>query len=48
MIGARVKVADGWKSLHVVLPLQNVYMWDEVNTFTKRSADHLVLLIPDR
>jgi bifunctional non-homologous end joining protein LigD len=38
----------GGKGLHVVLPLQRVHTWDEVNTFAKGVADHLVRLIPDR
>ena len=38
----------GGKGLHVVLPLQRVHTWDEVKTFSKAMADHLVRLIPDR
>ncbi len=38
----------GGKGLHVVLPLQRVHTWDEVNAFSKGLADHLVRLIPDR
>lgn len=38
----------GGKGLHVMLPLQRVHTWDEVKTFSKGLADHLVRLIPDR
>ncbi|MEO8340561.1 MAG: DNA ligase D, partial [Nitrospirota bacterium] len=38
----------GGKGLHVVLPLQPVHTWDEVKTFSKGLAEHLVRLIPDR
>jgi bifunctional non-homologous end joining protein LigD len=38
----------GGKGLHVVLPLQRVHTWDEVKSFSKGLADHLVRLIPDR
>jgi bifunctional non-homologous end joining protein LigD len=46
MIGARVKVDDRREGLHVVLPLQRVHTWDEVEGFAKGLADHLVRLIP--
>ena len=38
----------GGKGLHVVLPLQPVHTWDEVKSFSKAVADHLVRLIPNR
>lgn len=38
----------GGKGLHVVVPLQRVHTWDEVKTFSKALADHLVRMIPER
>ena len=38
----------GGKGLHVVMPLQRVHTWDEVKSFAKALAEHLVRLIPDR
>ncbi len=38
----------GGKGLHVVVPLQRVHTWDEVKTFSKALADHLVHTIPER
>ena len=38
----------GGKGLHVVVPLQRVHTWDEVKTFSKALADHLVHMIPER
>jgi bifunctional non-homologous end joining protein LigD len=38
----------GGKGLHVVLPLQRGHSWDEVKSFSKAVADHLVRLIPER
>ena len=38
----------GGKGLHVVLPLRRVHTWDEVKTFSKGVADHLMRLVPDR
>jgi bifunctional non-homologous end joining protein LigD len=38
----------GGKGLHIVLPLQRVHTWDEVKSFSKAVADHLVQHIPDR
>jgi bifunctional non-homologous end joining protein LigD len=38
----------GGKGLHVVLPLQRVHNWEEVKSFSKAVADHLVRLIPNR
>lgn len=38
----------GGKGLHVVVPLQRAHTWDEVKTFSKAVADHLVRAIPDR
>jgi bifunctional non-homologous end joining protein LigD len=38
----------GGKGLHVVLPLQRVHTWEEVKSFSKAVADHLVRLIPNR
>jgi bifunctional non-homologous end joining protein LigD len=38
----------GGKGLHVAVPLQRVHTWDEVKSFSKALAEHLVRLIPDR
>ncbi|MBX3342603.1 MAG: DNA ligase D [Nitrospira sp.] len=38
----------GGKGLHVVVPLQRAHTWDEVKTFSKAVADHLVRAIPER
>ena len=38
----------GGKGLHIVVPLQRVHTWDEVKTFSKALADHLVHTIPER
>ncbi len=38
----------GGKGLHVVVPLQRVHTWDEVKSFSKALADHLVRMIPER
>ncbi|MGC3974506.1 MAG: DNA ligase D [Nitrospira sp.] len=38
----------GGKGLHVVVPLQRAHTWDEVKTFSKAVADHLVHAIPER
>jgi bifunctional non-homologous end joining protein LigD len=38
----------GGKGLHIVLPLQRVHTWDEIKSFSKAVADHLVRHIPDR
>ena len=38
----------GGKGLHVAVPLQRVHTWDEVKSFAKALAEHLVRLIPDR
>jgi bifunctional non-homologous end joining protein LigD len=38
----------GGKGLHVVVPLQRAQTWDEVKTFSKAVADHLVRAIPER
>jgi len=38
----------GGKGLHIVTPIQRTFGWDEVKTFTKLVADHLVTTIPQR
>jgi bifunctional non-homologous end joining protein LigD len=38
----------GGKGLHVVVPLQRAHSWDEVKSFSKALADHLVRMIPER
>jgi bifunctional non-homologous end joining protein LigD len=38
----------GGKGLHVAMPLQRVHTWDEVKSFSRALAEHLVRLIPDR
>ena len=38
----------GGKGLHIVLPLLRAHTWDEVKSFSRALADHLVRLIPDR
>jgi bifunctional non-homologous end joining protein LigD len=38
----------GGKGLHIVVPLQRVHTWDEVKTFSKAVAEHLVRMIPER
>ena len=38
----------GGKGLHIVTPIQRTLGWDEVKTFTKLVADHLVATIPQR
>ncbi|HSE59435.1 MAG TPA: DNA ligase D [Nitrospiraceae bacterium] len=38
----------GGKGLHVVAPLQRVHSWEEVKSFSRALAEHLVRLIPDR
>jgi bifunctional non-homologous end joining protein LigD len=38
----------GGKGLHVAVPLQRVHTWDEVKSFSKALAEHLVRFIPDR
>ena len=46
-LAAFVKTTGG-KGLHIVVPLQRVHTWDEVKTFSKALADHLVHMIPER
>jgi len=38
----------GGKGLHIVTPIQRTFGWDEVKTFAKLVADHLVTTIPQR
>ena len=38
----------GGKGLHIVTPIQRTLEWDEVKTFAKLVADHLVAAIPQR
>ena len=38
----------GGKGLHIVTPIQRTLGWDEVKTFAKLVADHLVTAIPQR
>jgi bifunctional non-homologous end joining protein LigD len=38
----------GGKGLHVVLPLQRVHTWEDVKTFSKGVADHIVQVLPER
>ncbi len=38
----------GGKGLHIVTPIQRTLGWDEVKTFAKLVADHLVAAIPQR
>jgi bifunctional non-homologous end joining protein LigD len=38
----------GGKGLHVVTPIQARHDWDEVKTFAKAVADHMVATIPQR
>ncbi len=38
----------GGKGLHVAVPIQRVHTWDEVKSFAKAIAEHLVTLIPER
>jgi len=38
----------GGKGLHVVVPIQRSHDWDEVKSFAKSVADHMVSTIPQR
>jgi bifunctional non-homologous end joining protein LigD len=38
----------GGKGLHIVTPIQRTLSWEEVKSFTKAVADHLVATIPQR
>jgi len=38
----------GGKGLHIVTPIQRTQGWEEVKTFAKMVADHLVTAIPQR
>ncbi|HET9606875.1 MAG TPA: DNA ligase D [Nitrospira sp.] len=38
----------GGKGLHIVTPIQRTQGWEEVKTFAKMVADHLVTTIPQR
>jgi bifunctional non-homologous end joining protein LigD len=38
----------GGKGLHIVTPIQRTQEWEEVKTFAKAVADHLVRAIPQR
>lgn len=38
----------GGKGLHVVVPIQRTHDWDEVKSFAKSVADHMVATIPQR